>query len=85
MVRYGVHAVDTSLTHPTHIRSQYNENLATLELPSDLQDLSPVTTVTLDTREAEKVAKVINRVKTGGEGSDIAKRHLTPVTPNIQG
>ncbi len=63
------------MTHPNNLRQWHRENLkSNPELPSDLQDLTiepSAPSVTLDTRSAERLSKVINRAKDGGEGAVI--------------
>lgn len=67
---------DNSESHPTNIRRWYNETQQSSSLPDELQAVSPVVVVQLQPREAEKVAKVINRAKANDEGSETAKRHV---------
>jgi hypothetical protein len=69
----------SGLTHPHRIRAWFNENTQASTLGSFDEDLTITPAVELDQRSAERLAKVINRAKSGGEGSDIAKRHLEAV------
>ncbi|MCK0512465.1 hypothetical protein GO608_015405 [Aromatoleum buckelii] len=73
----GLRSADTELTHPAQLRKWFNEQEKTSSLPEDLQqiDAEKVETIELDQRSTEKVAKVINRAKSGDEGSETAKRH----------
>lgn len=75
-----------ALSHPTHLRQWHRENQKTAELPGELQDLTIESkpAVTLDTRSAERIAKVINRANAGGEGSDIAKKHVEGIAKKRQ-
>jgi hypothetical protein len=72
----GVCPTDTSISAPTEIRRWFNEQQQTSSLPDDLKEVEVTKAVELDQRSAEKVAKVANRAKSGGEGSDQAKRQL---------
>ncbi len=74
-----VHGVDTSITHPTHIRSAVREQSYEAALPADLQDIQPETVTVLNPSEGGRVAKLARRDKRGGEGSDIAKKHLAAI------
>lgn len=70
------------LTHPVAIRQWHREQYVRyIQLPPDLQELPIETKVlpTLDIRTAERVAKVINRSTAGGEGSDIATKHVESI------
>jgi hypothetical protein len=62
---------------PIQIQKDFADNAPSI-LPADLQDLTAEIkpTVELDQRSAERVAKVINRAKSGDEGSEVAKRHV---------
>lgn len=41
----------TDLTHPKSIRQWHRENANNAQLPSDLQEITPTASITLDTRE----------------------------------
>jgi hypothetical protein len=75
----GFQPLGTDASHPTRIRMLFNENTRASTLGSFDEDLTLTPTVELDQRSAERLAKVINRAKAGGVGSDIAKRHLEAV------
>ena len=69
--------LEAGLVHPQNIREWHRDQEVANQLPPDLQDL-PIEskpTIELDTRSAERIAKVLNRANSGGEGSDIAKKH----------
>ena len=77
--------IPVGLTHPTAIRDWMDNPKRVVDLdapevwdklPSDLQEITPTPAIQLPQRDAEKVAKVILRAQSGGEGSDIAARHL---------
>jgi len=63
-------SLDNEISHPTNIRMWFNEQ-PKVALPADLEEIeaTPVKSVELDQRSAERIAKVINRAKSGGEGS----------------
>lgn len=67
-----------TLSHPNSVRQWHREHAQTASLPEDLQALEVIKeeSIALDQRAAERIAKVINRASGGGEGSDIAKRHV---------
>ncbi|WFP49956.1 hypothetical protein PL263_17875 [Methylomonas sp. EFPC3] len=70
-----------SQSDPSHLRTWYNENAKVQQLPEELQDLTIESrpSIELDQRSAERIAKVINRAKAGGEGSEIAKKHVESI------
>lgn len=74
----GGNTIPSDMTHPKNIRQWDREQQTTAVLPADLQSITTekVETVELDQRSAERVAKVINRAKSGDEGSEVAKRHV---------
>lgn len=74
----GFQPLETDLSHPTRIRQWHRDTIKTEALPADLLDPTATTKqkLELEDRAAERYAKTINRGKSGGEGSDIAQRHV---------
>ncbi len=67
------------ISHPTTLRSWVREQEYEAALPADLQDIQPETVTVLNPSEGGRVAKLARRDKRGGEGSDIAKKHLAAI------
>jgi len=73
--------IPVDITHPENIRRWHRENAKVQQLPEELQDLTIEShpSIELDQRSAERIAKVINRAKAGGEGSEIARKHVESI------
>jgi len=73
----------TGVTDPTHLRQWHREQQKdNPELPSDLADTTGKavpSTFEPDDRSSERIAKVYNRAKSGGEGADLAKKHIESI------
>lgn len=72
----GLQQLQTSESHPTGIRQAYNDNRKTGPIPLELHEVTSKPTIELDTRSAEKVAKLVKRSQASDEGSEIAKKHV---------
>lgn len=68
--------IPPGLTSPILIRRWFNTQQAAQALPEDLLAIAPAAALSLPQRDAEKVAKVIQRAASGDEGSATAKRHV---------
>lgn len=77
-----LNAVQDTLSHPTHIRQWWRENGEQVGDAMALeQGVAPKRTVVIDQRTGERLAKVVNRAKSGDEGSEIAKRDWWRIGP----
>jgi hypothetical protein len=66
-----------TVTHPTRIRQEHNEQQAAQAIPEDLQAVSATPAAVMSQRSAEKAAKVIQRAAGQRAG---AKRGLVAST-----
>lgn len=68
--------IPDDLTHPVAILAWHREQQATQALPEPLQQIAPTSTPKLTQRDAERVAKTIQRASSNDEGAETAQRHV---------
>jgi hypothetical protein len=65
--------IPAGMSHPESIRAWARDQEDAQALPADLLEVTPQSTVKLDSRGAERVAKVALRAASGDEGADILR------------
>lgn len=82
----SVSRITGNVSDPIQIQKDFTENRQTSTLPEELKEVQveQEDTLKLDQRSAEKIAKTINRAKSGDEGSEIAQRHVEALAKKRQ-